>query len=50
MEQLTRMEKISLLAFLKTSINRDITSENLKEEMTSIYLKLEKEFRKEWIG
>lgn len=46
MENLTHIEKINLLAFLKTMINKESTSENLKKEMTPIYLKIERNFKR----
>lgn len=41
---LTKMEQINLLAFIKTMVNKDI-GENIKEDITPIYFKLEKEFK-----
>ena len=44
MTNLTRIEQIQLLAFIKTMINKDIGL-NIKEEIAPIYFKLEKEFK-----
>lgn len=47
MTNLTEIEQIQLLAFIKTMVNKDI-GENIKEDMAQIYFKLEKEFKEEW--
>lgn len=46
MVELTHIEKLNLVAFLKTMIDKETTSENLKKEMKPIYLKLRKDFIK----
>jgi len=47
MTNLTKVEQIQLLAFIKTFINKDV-GENIKEDIATIYFKLEKEFKEEW--
>lgn len=47
MTNLTKIEQMQLLAFIKTFINKNI-GENIKEEIAPIYFKLEKEFKEEW--
>lgn len=47
MTNLTKVEQIQLLAFIKTFINKDV-GENIKEDIAHIYFKLEKEFKEEW--
>ena len=47
MTNLTEVEQIQLLAFIKTFINKDV-GENIKEDIAPIYFKLEKEFKEEW--
>lgn len=44
MTNLTKIEQMQLLAFIKTMINKDIGL-NIKEEIAPIYFKLEKEFK-----
>ena len=46
MTNLTKLEQIQLLAFIKTMINKDIGL-NIKEEIAPIYYKLEKEFKED---
>ena len=46
MEDLTRTEIIKLMAFIKTQINNNI-AENIKEDISKIYFKLEKILRYE---
>ena len=47
MTNLTKMEQMQLLAFIKTFINKDV-GENIRKDMVKIYFKLEKEFKEEW--
>lgn len=44
MTNLTKIEQMQLLAFIKTMINKDVGL-NIKEEIAPIYYKLEKEFK-----
>lgn len=44
MNNLTKIEQINLLAFIRTMLNKDI-GEDVKEEICRIYYKLKKEFK-----
>ena len=44
MTNLTKMEQMQLLAFIKTFINKNI-GENIKEEIAPIYFKLDREYK-----